>query len=98
MVCHCASNAPSNLAHTSTTTISLTFLKIESSEKQQSRKGCESLMGWVGCVNVRVCDVIANQTFTTAALYGVLCLLDDCCAAALAGSLLLIQILHQRCW
>jgi hypothetical protein len=84
MVCHCASNTPSNLAHTSTTTIPLTFLKIKSSEKQQPRKGCESLMGWVGGVNVRVCDVIANRTFTSAALYAVLCLLDDCAVRLLS--------------
>eukprot|EP00978_Attheya_sp_CCMP212_P013990 scaffold35372_cov59-Attheya_sp.AAC.6 len=70
VVCHCALNAPSNfLARTSTTTIPLTFLKIKSNERQQSRKGCESLMGWVGGVNARVCDVIANRTSTIAALY-----------------------------
>jgi hypothetical protein len=51
-------------AHIHTTTIPLTFLKIKSSERQQSRKGCESLMGWVGGVNARVCDVIANRTST----------------------------------
>jgi hypothetical protein len=75
-------NAPSKLARTSTTTIPLTFLKIKSSEKQQSRKGCESLIGWVSGVNARVCDVIVNRTCRrSAVLYPACCVVDDISAA-----------------
>jgi hypothetical protein len=98
MVCHCASNASSNLALTSTTTIPLTFLNIKSSERQQSRKGCESLMGWVGGVNARVCAMSLRIEHRLSPLYpGCVSCYYNCvlwmiiAVLILSGSLLLIN-------